>query len=438
MSSVYKILCEVKWLHEYYLTLEKGETVFAKPTQTGRLDFVFARFVKDLPAINEDLLFVPGPAYESPYADRKIRIIPSYSGFKLAVKCRQEQLINGTIVYTPFIPLPDDLCIRIMIQERKNIRRYSGLLRTNPFHAHLYFTSNDIPAARTFPFLSSPVAPFVPGQAYEQSEIALHGANVRAFLNNGAVDPWLTLNGTGYINSRDACLLPLAFPYRFTPADGVTIASFTLKDAASVTIKKIDVSEFHPLQLVNLDFHTKNDLVNTIADRGLTAQQVYSLEVIGNNGYARTFTGLLFAADPQQIEDYAGIIDLTIKPVNAAFQLLDASGRLHTRIMPNGTRAPNPVFELWMNSKTVFWQYANNKQRKIKLTPQTQDLLADFSGVLVSKNPIPMSYTPVQLQKPDTTYQLLPNPDPDQEVKRSGSQLLLDMQVPESVMFPLV
>jgi len=434
---IYKILCEVKWLHEYYLTLDKGETIFEKPVQADRLSFLFDRFVKDLPSIHEDLEFVEHPLNTN-FSNYHIRVIPSYAGLKLAVQCKKEKLGDGTVVYTPFIPLPDPLCLRVMIREKKEIRRFSGEISPKPLHPFWYFSNNDIPFARTFPFLSSPVSNFVAAQSYVQSEIALHAGIAKSFLNNGAVDPWLAIPGTRYINDNDARLLPLNFTYTFNSFENITSASFTLKDSTSTIVEKIDLAATKPMQTVSVNFRTDDEIVKSVRHSAVTATQLYSLEVTGSGGYSKTFTNLLFSHDEIEVGLYSGVIDLVIKPLSANFHLLDASGRLFTRILPAGDIQPAPVFELWMKSKSAFWQYANNHQKKFKIIPATQDLLADDSGVLVSKNPINMSYTPVNLKKPDNSFQLLPNPDPELEVKRMGNKILLNMQVPASTLFPLL
>ena len=49
-----------------------------------------------------------------------------------------------------------------------------------------------------------------------------------------------------------------------------------------------------------------------------------------------------------------------------------------------------------------------------------------------------MTYTPINLKKPDNSFMFLPNPDPTLEVKRDGNKLLLNMQVPASNLFPLL
>ncbi len=58
MPLIYKILCDVKWMHEYYLTGSNGQGVFDFPLQTDRLNFLFEQFRKDAPTINSNLEFL--------------------------------------------------------------------------------------------------------------------------------------------------------------------------------------------------------------------------------------------------------------------------------------------------------------------------------------------------------------------------------------------
>lgn len=435
--TIYKILCEVKWLHEYYLTLEKGERIFDKAAQTDRMDFLFSRFEKDLPSIHEDLDFVVHAANPL-FDDHGVKLLPAYAGFKIAVKCRKEKLSNGTVVYRPFIDLPDDLCLRVMIRNKHDIRRYSSVFTPNPFQPSWYFSSNNIPAVKTFPFLTAPIPAYTGTGSYLQSELTLKAGVVSAFQNNGAADPWLALPGNHYVNRNDARLLPLSFKYRFNALDNMTDATVVLKDSTAAVVRTLKFTADKPMTSIGISFRSSEQDVDTLEHHMLRPDQLYRMEVTGSGGYTRTFTDLLFANDALALERYAGVLDILVKPANAAFQLLDGSGLLHTRIQPNGTRLPAPVFELWMTSKLAYWQYMNNHQRKFKLTPQTSDLLADNSGILVTKNPIPMSFTPVTLKKPDNSFQLLPNPHPALDAKYDQHKFILTMQTPSSTLFPLL
>jgi hypothetical protein len=123
--------------------------------------------------------------------------------------------------------------------------------------------------------------------------------------------------------------------------------------------------------------------------------------------------------------------------LNAAFNLTGNEGFLQTRIQGNGIRVDPPVFELWMKSRQVFWQYRNNRHKKIKLTLDTQELLTDEDGVLVTKEPQPLSFTPFLLKNPDNSFQYLPNPGPGDQVKTAESKFFVNIVVPASKMFPL-
>jgi hypothetical protein len=439
MAIIYKILCEVKLMHEYYLTGSKGENVFDFAAQGDRIDFLFQQFVKNATTINNNLEFLIPEAQQAIFSNLHLKIIPSYSGFKLAVKCNKKILPDGTTVFEPFVTLPADINIPVMIQEKSNINSFSNNALKKPFRAAWYFSNQNFPGPKFFPFLSNPVPAFEAGATYEQGEIALHGANdVRMFLNNGAIDPWLKLKGTGYVNESDRWLLPLSFGYTFSAADSITDALFVLKDASATEVKRIALSGTNTFKAVSLNFHTDKNIVKTLPGTLPAANSIYSLEVTSTNGYSKLFKNLLFADDTMGISNYAGVINLAPKSVNAAFDLIDTNGHLFTRILPNTTKQPPPVFELWMKSRPVFWQYRNNKQKEIKLTLDTQDVLADNSGILVTKNPQSLSYSPVLLKKPDNTFQYLPNPLPGDNVKSEDSKFFVNILVPESKMFPLV
>ena len=84
MSIVYKILCEVKLMHEYYLTGSNGETIFDEALQQDRILFLQEQFINDIRSVNQDIEFVVPEMLQEMYKNYHLRIVPSYSGFKLA------------------------------------------------------------------------------------------------------------------------------------------------------------------------------------------------------------------------------------------------------------------------------------------------------------------------------------------------------------------
>lgn len=441
MSVIYKILFEVKLLHEYYLTRIKGENIFDGLNADARAAFLFEQFQNGNTSINNDVDFVIPELQQQLYKNHHLRIIPSYSGFKIAIKCKGKIAADGSTVYEPFISLPDELAIMILVQQKNNISSFSNAPFKNPFAGVFYFSNDNTLSVKQFPFLSAPVPALDGGIVYEQGAIALFSnGKVNVFLNNGAVTPWMELNGTGYINEDDMLLLPLAFHYVFATPDNITEARFSLKDSGGGEVKNITASSSTALRSILLNFGAVgNTLISLPA-----AESIYTLTVTASNGYNRSFK-LLFAGDEINLSGATGIISIKTKVTNAAFNLTDNLKLLHTRILPDGTRQPAPVFELWMKSRMVYWKFSNNKKRKIKTTTDTQDVLTNADedgdgqpdGILITNDPHPLTYTPILVKRPDSTFQYLPNPLPGDLVKIEGTKSIMNILVPESKMFPL-
>jgi len=436
MAIVYKIICEVKLLHEYYLTGSQGQSVFDETSQDDRLQWLYNHFSQGAPSINNDIDFVAPASQQQLFENYHLRIVPSYSGFKLAVRCRPQQLGDGTTVYTPFVPLPDNLEIPVMLEAKTNVHAFSSVLIGSPVRAGYFFTNENFPGTKTFPFLAGAVPAFDAAKTYQQGELAAFGSGISLFLNNGAADPWRTLHGAGYITEADRLLVPLRLQYTFPAGTPVTAASFVLQDNNGNTVKEITVANSKAIQSVWLDFHTPDESIRTISGKALSDQHNYKLVVTANNGYTNT-VALVFAADTLDIANYTGMICLKPKVASPAFNLLDAAGFLHTRILSDGTRVPPPVWEIWWKSRLVFWHYRNNERRKLKLMVDTQDLLINDNGVLLSKDPVPLSYSAVMLQKPDNSFQFLPNPARGIPVQAGNNRQYVDIMVPNSKFFPL-
>ncbi|HRN57341.1 MAG TPA: hypothetical protein PLL71_12860, partial [Agriterribacter sp.] len=109
MGVIYKILFEVKLLHEFYLTQPSGQTVFDLPAQTDRIDFLFTRFARGNRDITSELRFDLPESGRKTFQDHHLKWLPSYAGYKVGVEVQQQELSDGTVVYRPRIPLPGTL-----------------------------------------------------------------------------------------------------------------------------------------------------------------------------------------------------------------------------------------------------------------------------------------------------------------------------------------
>ena len=86
MPAIYKILFEVRVLHEYYLTQADGQSIFNLANQNDRIDFIKNRFLQDDRSINSELSFTLPDSLKKIFDDYHLSLLPIYSGCKVAVE----------------------------------------------------------------------------------------------------------------------------------------------------------------------------------------------------------------------------------------------------------------------------------------------------------------------------------------------------------------
>ena len=176
MSIIYKTLFEVKLLHEFYLTDSDGQTVFSLANQEDRLQYLFDHFKKNKKNINSELEFSVPKACDWIFDDFHLKLLTTYSGFKVAIRVDEEKLGDGTRTYRPKIQLPDDLGIPVLITRKNNaIDGITNARMQRAVSSAGYFTNENIGPAKVYPFLSGDIPDFDAAFDYEQGEIARFG-----------------------------------------------------------------------------------------------------------------------------------------------------------------------------------------------------------------------------------------------------------------------
>lgn len=437
MSLVYKILCEVKLMHEFYVTSKDGKNVFSLVSQADRINFLLDQFSRGVPSINNDLEFTFPEKLEDQYKSQYLKILPSYSGFKIAIRVNQKILADTSLVYEPFVPLPDDF--NIFVQLKKTSDRVGSITNSglSPVPAMNIFSNENISGAKTFPFLTNSISAFDGAHLYAQGDIASYGVNdIREYYNDGTADHWETVAGGAFATENDRLIVPLRFYYSFFNDSNITAATFILKDHNGNAIKTINVNAPDFIQKTLLDFSDLADAVS-MPDNFLYPNIMYSLEVSGSNGYSKTH--ILVFNDSFYGRDYWGIINLKTKVTNPLFNLLANDGYLNKRQVPPGIWNEAPIFEIAVKSKFPFWRFINEKGSELKLAPALMDYLFKENKILLSKRPRAVADGYFLLQKEgstDTVY--VPNPLNYDLKKDDKKRLVLDVVVPESDLFPLV
>jgi hypothetical protein len=436
MQTIYKILFEVKVLHEFYLTNPKGDTIFELDNQADRLLFLRDRLDKNAPHINQDISFELTPEWEKLFKRHHLRLLTSYSGCKVGIEVTASFLPDGTRVYTPKIPLPADLPIAIFMQVKDPVfHTISNTRIASPLPAAYYFSNESVSGALNYPALSSRVADFAAGYGYEQGELATFAPNsVKSYyaayntVTLSYDDKWLPLHGTDYVNESDRCLLPTRFNFTFPTEANVKQATFTLKNSAGNVVNSFVAQDNNGLQRVAVNY-SEFDLL-TIADAA-GSNNKYSLEVTGDNGFAWQHP-IVFT----NTSSWA-TLHFKSRVTNPAFNLLDDQGYLITRKPPVGNINDPPVFEIRIPSRLTYWRYRNAHQLPFDQANYPDEILNYQNGTLISKSPRNSSYQTTYFQKPDNSFFFLPNPEDYALLRSENKQLFTDIMLPASKLFPV-
>ncbi len=259
MSLIYKTLFEVKLIHEYFFTDINGDTIFAQANQSDRLNLLLNEYSGDRQSINEDLLFEFPKDLLPVYKNYEIKLLPTYSGFKIAIRVNQKFLSDNTLVYEPLHTLPTDFDINILISKKNNlIESYTNLALSRPLQSVYFFTNETALSPKTFPFLTSDISTFDSSRIYQQGELASFGINdIREFYKDDIGNQWFSVAGNSFANENDQLLAPLKFYYSFDANSTITDAQFVLKDKNGNDLKTITVHNNDFIQKALLDFSSK-------------------------------------------------------------------------------------------------------------------------------------------------------------------------------------
>lgn len=440
MAIVYKILFEVQLLHEFYLT-DKDGSIFSLAAP-ARQSYLQQRFVLNDRNVSSDLSYSVPAAAEDLFRDHKLKLLPTYSGFRVAIAVKPVSLGGGQKGYAPLVPLPGDLNIPVLIRKKDPlINAISHQSMVHETDALPYFSNQRVSGAKTAPFLAEPVAAFNPALTYEQGSLALFApSNIRSFYRDQAdAAQWIDIPGGGYTTDRDRLLTGPVLQYFFAPASNINQATFTLKDNNSNVVRKFAVGDgSKTLQQVTLDFSEQYvyNQVRRLPSSPVGDNLFYTLEVSGSGGYNRSHR-VLFFEDGQELQDAWGLVNIVPTPTDAPLGLLNGAGRIiTTRNADNSVAIPVPLFEIWIKSRLSFWRYTHDGGQPLKSGVHPNFLFYN-NGRLISKIPRPQTYAISVYRKPDNSLYYLPNPVLYPELRWENNRLYTDILVAESSLFPL-
>ena len=437
MSLIYKTLFEIKLMHEYYLTSNKGEGVFGLSNQKDRMQFLMDQFTNDMPSINDCIEFKFFPRNEKTYNGQYLKLLTTYSGCKVAIRVNKQILPDGTLVFTPFVALPD--IFDIFIQIKRKTGTFGTLTHSslnNPFPSEFVFSNQQISTTKIFPFLTTPIETINPAKSYTQGDVASFGINdKRQFYKNTAGDQWEFIPGNSFANDLDRLLLPLSFNYSFSTINTITEATFVLKNKDDIALKTVLIKSDLSFRKANLDYSDLEPLLSHSEKLPFT-DNLFTLEVSANNGYFMSHK-ILFSNDLHCSENW-GLIHIRPKVSDASFNSIASDGFLVKRKIATGIWDEAPIFEIPIKSKFPFLRFINEKGMELNVAPILTDYIIKENKVLLSKRPKSVAGEYFLLSKEGSNDKIyVPNPINFDLKMDQNDRLMMDIMVPESDLFPV-
>ncbi len=438
MSLIYKTLFEVKLLHEFYVTNEDGTSLFELEDQADRLNFLREQYLSAKESISSDLTFGFPKSLDALYAGYFLKILPAYSGFKVLIRVNQKIQSDGSVWYSPFTSLPNDLSIHVLcLRKGRVIDMHTGARINNCLPSIYCFSNRSLTVQPVFPFLSTPVSAFRPGYEYEQGELVSFGNNdIRSFYEDDSGDQWSMVSGGSFMNENDRLLIPGSFDYQFPVSRSITEAQFMLYNNNGNVLASQTFSNAGVFRKVSLDFSDKIPGLPPAGPRAL-ANSILNLRVTGNDGYINSHP--LIISSLYSTANTWAVADINITGSDNDFDLLDNEGFLWKRKNSNGVWTDAPVFEIAVKSRFAFWRYINDKGHELKMTPELDRYLVKDMGTLLSRKPRSISRS--YFLFPDETAtqtKFLPNGVGQGFKVDSKRRVCYNVKVPESELFPVV
>jgi hypothetical protein len=212
MTTVdYKILFEVRILHDYYLfgpdPFEEGvsRSYFAMnaAAQQARLQALLRRGRYD---IGKDLDFLLGSREQWTFSDLRLRMIKSPTGFFIGMEVESTVQNGGAARFRPAIRPLDDATLTFGVAfSNPSFGAISNLRLDRDTQNIYYFTNQGIHDGIS---LSKPIGRLIGGQQYRMGDLAMVGRDSRQAIADNAGDPsfWEPLAGNGFVNQADRSL----------------------------------------------------------------------------------------------------------------------------------------------------------------------------------------------------------------------------------------
>lgn len=210
MTTVdYKILFEVRVLHDYYLygldPLEKDGTeksFFAMnaAAQVARLQAMLRSGRYD---IRKDLDFLVGSVERNTFRDLRLKMIKTATGFYLGMEVKSSASNGGPVRFSPVISPSDNTTLTFGVAFSNPSFGAISNLRLDKDSRDIYHFTNT--GNHDGMSLSNPIGTLTSGQQYRMGDLALVGGTLRQAVadNDGDAAFWAPVPGNAFVSQAD-------------------------------------------------------------------------------------------------------------------------------------------------------------------------------------------------------------------------------------------
>lgn len=438
MVLLFKTLFEVKVLHEYYFTNTIGSTIFSINAQQDRLQFLKEECNSERASINDILQFSFPETDKETYKNYHLKLVATYSGFKIGIRVTQKKLSDGSLVYEPLVKFPAMFTINVLLLKNNNaIDLITNKRISTAVPSSYVFCNNTILSNPQFPFISSSISTVRGAYDYEQGELVDFGSgNLAGYYKDEFGSHWNSFEGSSFANEGDRLLLPLKFQYSFPEGTNITQATFNLNNRSGDTIWSFQTNSDVKMSNCFVDFSGLKDLITAFKTETLQAY-IFKLLVLGNDGYSNEHT-ILFN-DSFYTSNLWGLVAVQLKTFNTDFDLFTYDGYLKKMQNAAGEWTDDLIFEIPVKSRFAYWRYSNNKDKKIVINDPVVSLyLSQNNNKLLTKRPVSITQSFFLIKEEGGAGEkYFPNPVPGDLKKDETGRLYYDVLVPESDNFPV-
>ncbi len=294
----YKILFEVRLLHDYYLADRAGNSFFSLE-ENAKNALLEKKLKKEKYDIYTDFELLLSQNDQVFFRNHKMKLVKTKLGFFVGIEVDSEKSGGGKQIYRPRISIREDAKLNIGLGlKNPQFQNITNLPLTSNEDSMLHFTNT---GKKTKNILSTPIAIIKNGQNYKMGDLGKKGNFIFKAIadNNGESQFWLRISGNGYVHQADLFLIRQEAWFRDWLMD-------------------LGTSRSSPYAMLSVNLNSENQELSPIKENGYLTTEflpskkrphhpIYELRFLGRSTYWRyKKAGGFSSAERSLINEHAG------------------------------------------------------------------------------------------------------------------------------------